>query len=280
MRSTIDYTTEGARMPLGGHDHTAPGRDAATRSCVLPIGVSTGRENRAGTVVLTARGVPGCLPTLVRGSRVVTIHNAADSYGPAQRDAKVDRDHQALADLGFIPRGLDLRETVAAGRVAGARSAALLETADALWVGGGNTFHLLALLRRSGLAQHLPHLVEAGLVYVGQSAGAVAAAPHIRGAETVDRVPRSSRARTSRSEPGDGRKYEGLDLVSFFAWAHWNPQRRDRHDTPSGVDPATTVPIIGLSDNEHFVVSGPHLDLHAHADCIGDTATPQHPTLF
>jgi dipeptidase E len=55
-----------------------------------------------------------------------------------------------------------------------------LERCDAVAVGGGNTFHLLLHLARTGLLAALRARVAAGLPYVGWSAGSVVACPTIR----------------------------------------------------------------------------------------------------
>lgn len=61
--------------------------------------------------------------------------------------------------------------------------AAGLETlaqAEAIFVGGGNTFRLLKSLRESGLLQAIRDRVEEGMAYMGASAGSNVAGPTIR----------------------------------------------------------------------------------------------------
>jgi dipeptidase E len=53
-----------------------------------------------------------------------------------------------------------------------------LAEADVIFVGGGNTFHLLEQARASGLADWLTENLE-GKVYVGSSAGSILATPTI-----------------------------------------------------------------------------------------------------
>jgi dipeptidase E len=54
---------------------------------------------------------------------------------------------------------------------------ATIEEAEAVFVGGGNTFRLLDVLQRSGLLDDLRRRAEQGLPYLGASAGTNVAAP-------------------------------------------------------------------------------------------------------
>lgn len=84
-------------------------------------------------------------------------------------------DYAALAGEAFAAVGctLDalhrLRDPVAAVR-----------DADAIVVGGGNTFHLLARLHATGVLDAVRERARGGAPYVGWSAGAVVACPTIR----------------------------------------------------------------------------------------------------
>ncbi|HVJ05332.1 MAG TPA: dipeptidase PepE [Candidatus Saccharimonadales bacterium] len=55
-----------------------------------------------------------------------------------------------------------------------------LDEADAVFVGGGNTFRLLKTLHEFGLIEAIRHRVAEGMVYMGASAGSNVACPTIR----------------------------------------------------------------------------------------------------
>ncbi|QRY63699.1 Type 1 glutamine amidotransferase-like domain-containing protein [Gordonia sp. PDNC005] len=57
---------------------------------------------------------------------------------------------------------------------------------DAVYVGGGNTFRILADLQRSGMDLELSERVRAGLPYIGLSAGSVIVGPDIEPAGLLD----------------------------------------------------------------------------------------------
>lgn len=75
----------------------------------------------------------------------------------------------------------DLSATGVAGRFASA-----LADVDAVYVAGGNTFALLWALRQAGAADALTARVEAGMPYIGCSAGSVIVGPDITPVEGMD----------------------------------------------------------------------------------------------
>jgi dipeptidase E len=105
----------------------------------------------------------------------------ASFLGPVRRLLFVPfalRDHQAyaakagtrLAQVGIEVQGL----------TADRAGALALESAQAVFVGGGNTFRLLDRLQRSGLLEVLGRRAAAGMPYLGASAGTNIAAPTIK----------------------------------------------------------------------------------------------------
>lgn len=88
-----------------------------------------------------------------------------------------------------------------------------LKSADILMFGGGNPFHLMYWMKKSGLAKILPKLLERR-VYVGISAGSMVAALNLS---------------VSTSQPlyypkgvGDYKKEEALHFVDFHIRPHLN----------------------------------------------------------
>jgi dipeptidase E len=66
------------------------------------------------------------------------------------------------------------------GATADAQALDAVEQAEAVFVGGGNTFRLLDKMQRSGLLDALRRRAAAGLPYLGASAGTNIAAPTIK----------------------------------------------------------------------------------------------------
>lgn len=128
--------------------------------------------------------------------------------GPARRVAFVPFALQNQAAYTAKVRARFEREGVEVlGLTADAAGARLLEAADAVFVGGGNTFRLLDLLQRSGHLDALRRRALAGLPYLGSSAGTNVAAPTIRTTNDMPIV-----------QP---RSFESLGLVPFQINPHY-----------------------------------------------------------
>ena len=86
---------------------------------------------------------------------------------------------------------------------------ATIDECDIIYVSGGNTFYLLNELRKSCAEQAIKNAVKAGKIYVGESAGAIVAAPDTRYATLMDE---------SSANMSD---FTGLNLVDFCVVPHF-----------------------------------------------------------
>jgi dipeptidase E len=123
-------------------------------------------------------------------------------------------DHAAYAArvrARFKAEGIDV-----VGLPADASASPLLEEAAAVFVGGGNTFRLLDRLQTLRLVEVLRRRAEAGLPYLGASAGTNLAAPTIRTTNDMPIVQPAS--------------FEALALVPFQINPHYlDPDPASRH---------------------------------------------------
>jgi len=131
------------------------------------------------------------------------IENAADVEG--QEPEWLLENRRALTATGMHIERLDLRT------VSGAKLSATLEAADAIWLGGGNTYYLRWLLGKTGADTIIKRLVRQGTVYGGGSAGALIAGPTLAGFEEAD-------------DPADAPELvlDGLGFVDFVPVPHWD----------------------------------------------------------
>ena len=109
------------------------------------------------------------------GVRVAFVPTAGDPYDDP---SWVAADRRTLQGYGWDVTDLDVAR-------AGPREVdEALDGADLVYVAGGNTFHLLHHVRRSGLDAALAR--HTGLLYAGASAGAVLAGPDIAPVAAMD----------------------------------------------------------------------------------------------
>lgn len=85
---------------------------------------------------------------------------------------------------------------------------------DCIYVTGGNTFYLLQELKRTGADKIIEQQVQAGKLYIGESAGAIIAAPTIEYVREMD----------NEALAYDLNSYNALALVDFYTVPHYgNP---------------------------------------------------------
>ena len=110
--------------------------------------------------------------------------------------------------MGFEVQILDV------SKASEAEAKAKIGAAQVLYVNGGNTFYLLRELKKKGLAGLIADRVRSGeLIYVGESAGAMIAAPSVEYASVMD-------------DTGDygAAAQTGLDLVKFYPVPHYGEE--------------------------------------------------------
>lgn len=112
---------------------------------------------------------------------VALIPNAKDYYSKRARDYKINSRLAYMKSLGFHTDVIDLRDYSD-----GAALEKKLSDYDLVWAMGGNTFVLRYETRRSGFDKVLQTLLDKGVVYGGDSAGALLVGPSLAGVELAD----------------------------------------------------------------------------------------------
>jgi len=120
-----------------------------------------------------------------------------------------DKTVNHLVGLGFNVEKVDLR------RQSAEEIYQTLEAKDIIYIGGGNTFYLLNLLRQRKLNEILSDLIGEGKVYLGASAGSIVAGPDITPASWKPFGDKNSNKMTELS---------GLNLVNFSTLPHYLPE--------------------------------------------------------
>jgi dipeptidase E len=146
------------------------------------------------------------------------------------------------------------REGVEVAGVTEDAGLAALQSAGAVFVGGGNTFRLLGRLRSSGLLEPLRRLVADGMPYLGSSAGTNIAAPTLKTTNDMPIV--------------DPRGFEALGLVPFQINPHYlDPDASSRHMGETREErlreylEENEAPVVGLREGSWLHLEGAALRL-------------------
>jgi dipeptidase E len=195
--------------------------------------------------------------------RSLLLLSNSTNHGQGYLDHAMPRIRDWLGPVGrlvFVPFALQdhaaytgkVRERFAAEgvEVEGlTESPGVLDEAEAVFVGGGNTFRLLARLQQAGLVETLRDRVAAGMRYMGASAGTNLACPTIRTTNDMPVV-----------QPVD---FVALGLVPFQVNPHYlDPDPASQH---MGETRETRIreyheeddtPVVGLREGSWIRVEG------------------------
>lgn len=172
----------------------------------------------------------GVLPNKTLGF----IPNAGDTY---ENPYFVEESRQRLKGLGITLVEINLASNE--------RDTLLnkLEQVDGLYVAGGNTFHLLHLLYKSNLLEHIRTKVKEGMPYFGESAGAVLLSKSIEPAKTID-------------DPDDApelKSFDGLGLLEFFPLPHVGKEKYKAVFDKFIADNKDSVNIVQYTDEQAII---------------------------
>lgn len=126
-----------------------------------------------------------------------------------------------------------------------------LEEANVLFFGGGNTFHLMHWVEKSGLKDLLPELLKTR-VYAGISAGSCIAGPTVYNS-----------VQNLFGEKYDLKVEKGLGLVNFQFIPHlnsdWFPKINEESLEKASKD--LKEPVYALDDNSAIVINNDNLEI-------------------
>ena len=170
-------------------------------------------------------------------------------FVPFATVVRTEDEYLATVRNNFGPLGYEVESL---HQAADARAA--VEGADAIAVGGGNTFHLLRGLYRAGVVELIRERVLAGMPYVGWSAGSNVACPTLRTTNDMPIV-----------QPPT---FDALDLVPFQINPHYTDFQQPGHmgETRDGRLEEFThanpgVRVIGIREGTMLRVEGDEVTL-------------------
>ncbi|HEY7783169.1 MAG TPA: dipeptidase PepE [Pyrinomonadaceae bacterium] len=160
-------------------------------------------------------------------------------YALHDRDAYAAQAKKRLAQMGY-----DLVSVHVAADAVDA-----VENADAIFIGGGNTFRLLNSLYQFELIEPIRRRVHAGMIYIGSSAGSNVATPSIKTTNDMPII-----------EPPS---FEALALVNFQINPHYlDPDSNSKHMGETREErlrqylEENETPVVGLREGTMIRVDG------------------------
>jgi dipeptidase E len=167
--------------------------------------------------------------------RVAIIPNAKDYYSDFVRKLKQRETMQLFAELGTVPEIIDLQNYK---DNSGELLKKQLGEFGLLWIGGGNTFNLRHQMIRTGFDGIIHDLLNAGLVYAGESAGAVVIGQSLKGIELAD-----------NPDYAESVTFEGIGVVPYTVIPHTdNPEFTAANDATRQL--FAGQPVLELKDSQ------------------------------
>lgn len=141
------------------------------------------------------------LPKKPHKLSVAFIPTAADPYS---EKSWMYEDRDALIEMGFNVVDIDLKNKTKE------QLSEQIKDMDAIFVSGGNTYHLLEQVQKSRFNEVVKELMAKGIVYIGSSAGSVLACPTIEYIEDLDDRSKANLV-----------SYKGIGLIDFLIVPHY-----------------------------------------------------------
>ncbi len=136
-----------------------------------------------------------------------------------------------------------------------------IENGDVLFFSGGNTYHLMYWLQKSGLFELLPDLLKTR-VYAGISAGSIATNPSLA---------HTNEDKRKYYEETFGYKDEtALNFVDFYIYPHFNSPTHlhSREETLKKIAEETHKAVYGLDDESALKVVDGIVTVVTEGDCV------------
>lgn len=152
----------------------------------------------------------------------------------------IDEARAVFADLQFEVEVLDIaeaREDVVREKIS---------QTPCLYISGGNTFYLLQELKKKNLLPLIRERIHQGMVYLGESAGAIIASRDIFYNHIMD---------DKNLAPGLT-EYSALSIVDFFVLPHWKefPFEKSSQQTAAAYD--GQLKLLKLTNQQAVLVTG------------------------
>ena len=131
-----------------------------------------------------------------------------------------------------------------------------LENNDYIYVAGGNTFFLLQEMNSSGAGNLIKKQINAGKLFIGESAGAILAAPDIEYARDTDNPLAAPHLKT----------YDALDVIDFYPVPHYKDESLMEAVEKVIAKYNTKLQLVPFSNSQAILVMGKEKQIVSNTD--------------
>lgn len=121
-----------------------------------------------------------------------------------------------------------------------------LENNDYIYVAGGNTFFLLQEMNKSGAGNLIKTQIEAGKLFIGESAGAILLAPDIEYCKDTDNLFIATQLKT----------FKGLGVIDFYPVPHYKNDPLKETVEMVIFKYGKKLPLVPFSNSQAILISG------------------------
>ncbi len=152
---------------------------------------------------------------------------------------------QALEQLGLIVQVLEI-STATHDEIR-----TKLEGNDYIYVTGGNTFYLLQELKRTGADRMIINEVNAGKLYIGESAGAIITAKSVEYVKEMDNAKKAP----------DLKSYDGFNLAAFYTLPHFQSPPFQKATRKIMERYSQALSLLPIGNKEAVLVNGDEIQM-------------------
>lgn len=121
-----------------------------------------------------------------------------------------------------------------------------LKNNDYIYVAGGNTFFLLQEMNRTGAGNLIKTQINAGKLFIGESAGAVLLAPDIEYSKETDNPLAAPQLKT----------FEALNVIDFYPVPHYQDESLKDAVERIILRYGMELPLVPFSNSQAILVMG------------------------
>ncbi len=174
--------------------------------------------------------------------KVGVIKNPMDLKDEEKRTFLYGLVDKGFSDFGLNKTDIDLRKFE--GKADELQQ--IIDKLDMLWITGGNVFYVRWLIHKINFEQILKQAIEKGLVYGGDSAGAVILGPTLKYSDAIDDVSQVEKV-----------IYDGLNIIDFVALPHWDNEKfKDKLTEVHDHLVNDSIKVITFGDKQSIVING------------------------